>query len=256
MGRGFISYHIRMQATERRDLEDRRSSLDAGGQLRWAFAPALGEPPASGHPLVVGLHYGWEGTMPPRHGRDFLRVFLEPTFAGTGAVIAAPYCPQESWDEPRSVSAVLALLDHLLAEHPVDPDRVVLVGYSLGGMGTWYLGCRHPDRFLAGMTVAAVPVLYRREGREGSGLEEFLELADRGVFPWHDGLRAFPLTVVNSTADELMPYPAVERAIRSMRRRGGRVELIPLQDVGHYDSRDYVTALRPVVRELLGEDST
>lgn len=237
----------------RRHLQDRELPLPDGGTLRYALAPLED---ASAAPLVLGLHYGWEGEMPPRHGRDFLRVFLEPTFAGTGTVIAAPYCPGRTWHDPRSAEAVLRLLDHLLEEPSVDPDTVILAGYSLGGMGTWYLGSRHPERFRAGLAVAAVPLLYRpgSEHRR-AGLEHFLELSRRRVVPWHEGLARLPMTVVNSRADELMPFDAVERAVRSLRRRGADVELIGLDGVGHYDSREYVEALRPVVRRLLGNGS-
>jgi predicted esterase len=30
---------------------------------------------------------------------------------------------------------------------PIDPDKVVLLGYSMGGFGTWNIGLRYPDRF-------------------------------------------------------------------------------------------------------------
>lgn len=237
----------------RRHLEDRELPLPDGSVLRYALAPPRRDAVAA--PLVLGLHYGWKGEMPPRHGRDFLRVFLEPTFAGTGAVIAAPYCPELAWHHPRAADAVLRLLDHLLVQQPVDPERVILAGYSLGGMGTWYLGARHPDRFVAGMAVAAVPLLYRPEAEHRrAGIEHFLELSGRRVVPWHAGLEEFPLTVVNSRGDELMPFDLVERAVESLRRRGAPVELIALDDVGHYDSREYVEALRPVARRLLGPD--
>lgn len=235
--------------------------LGDGGRLRYAFAPAAS--PGSAAPLVLGLHYGWPGEMPPRHARDFLRVFLEPTFAGHGVQIAAPYCPEASWHHPRSERAVLELLDHLVANPAVDPARVVLAGYSLGGMGTWYLGARYPDRFAGGMAVAAAPVLYRADDEAGSGLEAFLEQSARGVTAWHQGLRSFPLWVVHSRADELIPHAPVEKAVASVRRRGADVRFVTLDDVGHYDSRQYVAALRPYVARLLagesaasGEDTT
>jgi pimeloyl-ACP methyl ester carboxylesterase len=244
-----------MPSTPRRDLEDRTLPLPDGTTLRWALAPVPDGAPTPA-PLVLGLHYGWRGEMPPRHGGDFLRVFLEPTFAGTGAVIVAPYCPALSWHDPRSADAVLRLLDHVLQEQPVDPQRVVLAGYSLGGMGTWYLGARHPDRFLAGMAVAAVPVLYGPGRTEGSGLEHFLELSRRRVVPWHAGLMRIPMYVVNSRSDELMPFDLVTAAMTSLRRRGARIELVTLEGVGHYDSREYVEALRPIARRVLASSSS
>lgn len=235
----------------RRQLEDRHLELAGGERLRFAWAAPE---PSSGErlpPLVLGLHYGWRRTMPPRHGRDFLRVFLEPTFAGSGAAIAAPYCPERSWDHPRSVAAVLGLLDDLLERETVDPEHVVLAGYSLGGMGAWYLGARYPERFAAGMAVAAAPVVQRAPDHEGSGLAAFLAQVERGEVPWHEGLARFPLHVVHSRDDELIPFAPVERAVQALRARGAAVRFYPLEGVGHYDSRRYVEALRPVVQQLL-----
>ncbi|NKB89573.1 MAG: prolyl oligopeptidase family serine peptidase [Acidobacteria bacterium] len=201
-------------------------------------------------PLVIGLHYGWEGDLPARHARDFTRVFLEPTFAAERAVLLAPYCPERTWHHPRSVAAVLALREHAIANLGVDPAHVVLAGYSLGGMGTWFLGPRHPDLFAAGIAVAAVPILYP-DDPDVSGLERFVELADQGVFGWRPELKTFPMWVVNSRADELIPHPAVAKTVERMRRRGGQVDFTSLDGVGHYDSRQYVDALRPVVAEVL-----
>lgn len=45
---------------------------------------------------------------------------------------------------------VLEALDHFLASGaPVDPKRVVLKGFSMGGAGVWHIGLHHPTRFAA-----------------------------------------------------------------------------------------------------------
>lgn len=41
----------------------------------------------------------------------------------------------------------LLAIDEVRRRVPVDPDRVLLVGYSMGGYGTWNVGLRHPDLF-------------------------------------------------------------------------------------------------------------
>ena len=234
---------------------DHALSFDDGDDLRYARI----DPRAPGDgrvlPLVIGLHYGWEGDMSPRHGNNFMRAFLEPVFRGQDAVLVAPNCPERTWHHPRSEAAVLALRRQLIAESAVASDHVVLAGYSLGGMGTWYLGTHHPDCFAAGIAVAAVPVLYPDDPQD-SGLARFEELIARGVVGWREELARFPLWVVNSRADELIPYRAVEKAVGQMRRRGGKIEFISLDDVGHYDSRHYVEALRPLAAEVLARTST
>ncbi len=33
--------------------------------------------------------------------------------------------------------------------YPIDPDRILMRGFSMGGAGTWHLGAHHPDKFAA-----------------------------------------------------------------------------------------------------------
>ncbi|MEO0078098.1 MAG: prolyl oligopeptidase family serine peptidase, partial [candidate division WOR-3 bacterium] len=41
----------------------------------------------------------------------------------------------------------LDVLDTVLSRLPIDPDRVLLCGGSMGGHGCWHVGLNHPDRF-------------------------------------------------------------------------------------------------------------
>jgi predicted peptidase len=234
----------------RATITDHELPNDAGAPLRYVQIDPRHAGDERPLPLVIGLHYGWAGEMPPRHARDYTRVFLEPVLQGQEALIVAPYCPERTWHHPNSVEAVLALREHAIDTLAAQSDHVVLAGYSLGGMGTWYLGSRFPHLFAAGIAVAAVPILHPEESND-SGLERFTELVGKSVFGWREGLERFPLWVVNSRADELIPCGAVERAIVAMQRRGAQIEFRVLDDVGHYDSRHYVEALRPVVAEVL-----
>jgi pimeloyl-ACP methyl ester carboxylesterase len=40
------------------------------------------------------------------------------------------------------------------AQYAIDPQRIYLTGFSLGGFGTWALGLSSPDRFAALVPVA------------------------------------------------------------------------------------------------------
>ena len=63
-------------------------------------------------------------------------------------VMVAPQCPAYStWS--CEISGVAALLDQVVAEHRVDPARIYVSGLSMGGMGTWAIAARYPERFAA-----------------------------------------------------------------------------------------------------------
>jgi predicted peptidase len=53
-----------------------------------------------------------------------------------------------------SMILVMALLDRLLAERPIDPRRLVMGGASGGGYGTWAFLHAWPDRFAAAFPIS------------------------------------------------------------------------------------------------------
>ena len=57
--------------------------------------------------------------------------------------------PTQHWWSYRSDGFVNGLIDDLCWKYPIDRNRVVLSGMSMGGFGTWNLGTRFSDRFCA-----------------------------------------------------------------------------------------------------------
>lgn len=226
-------------------LQQQTLAFDGGPPLSYAIGRPESPRPRP-LPLVIALHFGWEGKLSSRQGRDFLRLLPEPAFTSLGAVLVAPNCPERTWVHRRSEAAVLALLDALIAEAGVDADRVLLTGFSLGGMGTWFLAARHGARFAAAMPIATVPVV-RRGTDGGTGLAEYQRVVAGGRVPWRPGLAEVPLYVVNSRDDEIIPFAPVDAAVRHLRRRGAAIDLVTLDGVGHYESARYVESARAAV---------
>ena len=90
---------------------------------------------------------------------------------------------------PRHVDdrAFFALLiDHLLADLPIDPGRIFATGISRGGQASYFLACQFPDRIRA-IAPVSMP------------LPEFMR----------DDCRAGPpvgVAILNGTADPLVPF--------------------------------------------------
>jgi predicted peptidase len=68
-------------------------------------------------------------------------------------VVLSPQCPPNAYWE-LELDQVDALLDDLLANYAVDPNRVYLTGLSMGGFGAWHYALRDPGRFAALVPVA------------------------------------------------------------------------------------------------------
>jgi len=104
-------------------------------------------------PLVVTLHgtFGWDSS------RDQIREwkFLAEK---RGLIVAAPDLRSVQgilpvvrglWyeDLQSDEKAVLAVVEHLLRRYRIDPNAVLLTGFSAGGYPLYYVGLRNPQRF-------------------------------------------------------------------------------------------------------------
>ena len=108
--------------------------------------------PGRPRPLVLALHPG--GARTPFYGDQFMRQIALPGLAALDPIMVAPDCPTPAWSDPAADQAVMALIDNVMAEYAIDPRRVLVTGFSLGGSGTWFMSSHHPDRFTAAIVMA------------------------------------------------------------------------------------------------------
>jgi predicted peptidase len=69
----------------------------------------------------------------------------------SGAPPPAPVRTPEEETRYRALSEadVLNVIDIVRAEYNVDPDRIYLMGHSMGGFGTWWLGQKYAEMWAA-----------------------------------------------------------------------------------------------------------
>lgn len=127
----------------------------ANGEIYYLYIPTGWEQTGS-YPLVLGLHgCCWDGVTPgapppdPIYSafHDFDRNHqAEPTF------IVAPYSTN-AWI--NKADRVMAILDSLRTEFPIDPQRLIVTGFSMGGAGGIEYINRYPNTFAGAILVAA-----------------------------------------------------------------------------------------------------
>ncbi len=198
-------------------------TLESGDLVRYTLSIPESFSSREKVPLIVALHYG--GDVTPWYGKGYLTMLVEPALWKLGAVIAAPDCPSPAgWDNPRSESAVLALINHLKRHHTIDGKRVVLTGFSLGGIGTWYLAAQYPGLFSAAIPVSAMP---KPDAAEIIG--------------------DIPVYVIHSTGDEVFPVKRVEGVVEKLKAKGLPVRMKTLEGISHYRTASFVDALRETI---------
>lgn len=177
-------------------------------ELRYlAWAPEAVTRPAAGWPLLIFLHGSGE------RGSDLGRVKAHgpPKHAAAGRhfpfVLVAPQLPEEAQWDPDAIEALRA---DLVARWPIDPDRVMLTGMSLGGHGTWDYAVEFPDRLAAIAPVCGIGVPSRAR-----------RIARLPVWSFHGAL------------DEVVPIAPDRLMVEAVRAAGGRPKFTVYPDVGH-----------------------
>jgi len=148
-----------------------------------------------------------------------MRSIFLPGLRELAPIVIAPDVPGRSWTEPRSDQAVMALVAAMRKEFAIDPQRIIVVGFSMGGAGTWHHAARHPDRFTAAIVMA---------GRT----EE--PVASLGKIPTY---------VIHGRNDDVVPFAQAEDRARGLEKAGRLVRFEALPGVTHYEMGSYVDAL-------------
>lgn len=119
--------------------------------LNWVYVPERYDPrrPLG---LVIALH-GGAGSSPQSSAENNL-VGARGLFGGGDFIIVSPGAPPlvYRWGNskfcfPESELHFHSIIEDYSARYAIDPNRVYLTGFSMGGIGSWWHAFRHADRF-------------------------------------------------------------------------------------------------------------
>ena len=122
------------------------------------------------YPLVIFLH----GAGERGQDNEIQITYIDKVFGNEGfrenypCIVIAPQCPnacrwvEVSWSlsehtQPENPSIpmelTLELIDEIIANYPIDENRIYVTGLSMGGFGVWDIISRYPDKFAAGIPI-------------------------------------------------------------------------------------------------------
>jgi len=153
-------------------------------------------------PMGVNLH-GWWGSR----GNGIAQTDPRP---GRNGQPPAPPDPPNLGD--LSEMDAMNVLGIIQKDFNIDPKRTYLMGHSMGGGGTWYLGMKHPDIWAA--LAVADPAVY-------SGIENLSRIKSTPVF------------VVQGDADRLVPVATTRQWVDAMKNLGMTYEYIEVPGGDH-----------------------
>ena len=165
-------------------------------------------------PLVMILHYGYQGARPdPYTGADMMDAFRSG-LGDLGAILVAPDALGGDWTSTDNEKAVAWLTQSIIKTYKIDTKKVILTGYSLGGEGTWFIGSRHQKLFTAAIPVAA-PVA-------GADVK------------WQ-----IPVYVIHSNRDQVVSHSTAKSHAEKLQRKGAKVQFQTVQGLDHYATGQY-----------------
>lgn len=210
-----------VRITAAADVRNLSMTLPDGKEVLYGLSVPDGYSPAQPRPLVLALHPGGERMR--YYGSAYTKAVVAPGVAALNAIIVAPDCPSGSWTDAAADSAVMALLERVMKDYAVDRRRVLVVGFSMGGRGTWFMASHHRDLFTAAIPMAAA------------------------VGEPADTLATMPTYVIHSRRDQVVPFAPAEQNVRALERLGRILKFDALNDLTHFEMVDYVPALRRAV---------
>lgn len=131
-----------------------------------------------------------------------------------GNIVISPGARGTStWYVGRGHEDFLDAWDDSMAAFSIDPDRVYLSGYSMGGWASWFLGMVYPDRWAAAFPTAGPPTqgLWAGAGEATGPQNGATDAEAQLTFPLIENARALPYVIYHGTDDELVPVTGVAR---------------------------------------------
>ncbi|GAA5221535.1 carboxylesterase family protein [Membranihabitans marinus] len=173
------------------------------------------------YPLVLFLHgmgeRGSDNSSQLIHGG---RLFLD-SLEQYPSVVVFPQCPiTDTWTNFRSseggptitpsMELILTLIDELLAESYIDPNRFYVSGLSMGGYATWELLWRIPEKIAVALPICG-----------GGIVDKTIHMTDVPIWAFH------------GAEDNVVPTRRSIQMVKGVQQNGGKAKITIYPEVGH-----------------------
>lgn len=180
----------------------------------------------STYPLVIFLHgsgeRGNDNTAQLKWG--VLNFASDAIMKSYKPIVIAPQCSENmTWGNftgknltlantpTKPMKLLIELIEKLLKEQPIDPDRVYITGLSMGGFGTFDILARRPDLFAAGVPVCG--------GGDVKSVNTFSTI---------------PLWIFHGALDTTVPLRFSQNMVDALQKEGASPGFTNYPDTGHF----------------------
>jgi len=201
------------------------SEVDESPQPYLVYIPSGCRPGTGPWPLVVYYH----GYVPTYDIDDWVGEYplLNAACEAEGCILAVPFGRSNTDFLAVGEDDCLRVIDEMKRAYPVDPRRVYLYGYSMGGMGVWTTLCHYPDRFAAATILSGQADMYLWYGVPRERFEpwqRFLIDCDNPL-GLASNITDIPVRVYHGGSDFVVVKDHSQRMVAELRRLGADAEL-------------------------------
>lgn len=170
------------------------------------------------YPAFLALH--WGGNVDFQSGNNFLNSFALEALKEFKGFILSPSCPEAAgWIHENSEALIFGLIDKIANEYSVHKDKIVIGGFSMGGVGTWFYASNYPEIFKVAVPIASSPPNY---------------LIINDIIPTY---------AIHGTEDEVFPIQNARDDVRDIKIKGNIIRLVEVTDASHYETNKYIDPL-------------
>lgn len=190
------------------------------------YTIAIPENYDGGHPtpLIVLLH--WGGPMTPYIGGEVLTTIALPGLYKLGAIIVAPDKTTHDWANPEALNQIMELMGYIENNYNIDNSKRIITGYSMGGIGTWFIAANHQELFSTAIPMAAKPPT------------DVLEIE------WK-----IPIHVIHAKQDQVFSVTDTEEIANSLIEKGAPLSLT-LIDGDHFSAEGFIQVLKNITPKI------
>ncbi|OWW24007.1 hypothetical protein B4Q04_18015 [Zobellia sp. OII3] len=190
--------------------------LEVPNGLFWNFRVTAPKPSEEKKPLFINLH-GAAGGSPDAHKNT--SCYLENATSSINAFVVSPNGGTYQWFEPINQSQVMGIVTLALKYWNIDSNKVVVTGYSNGGIGSWFFAETQPEVFSAGIPLASS---YNTTNTNGEA---------RKIDS--------PLYVIHGEDDELFPLSQTQTWVEQSVEVGSEIEFVVANGLTHNELCQY-----------------
>lgn len=215
----FFTAFLAVSSGFSQEFEKAEFTASSGDVLRYAILKPAEVEAGKKYPLVITLHgVGGRGAENWERNCAANAALADPAMREKfpSFVVAPTTDPGQTWFSAGKLQGkerlpdVFDLIQQLLKDLPIDPDRIYVTGQSMGGFGTFGAIVQRPDLF-----AAAAPVC-------GGHLPENAEKIAR-----------IPIWVFHGAKDKTVPPTWSREMVEAIKAAGGEPKYTEYPDVAH-----------------------